>query len=565
MKKQILCISIILLFLLSISLSIVLSPAKAAAPKIQFQYILFPTSVFTDSVINAGICFINQGEGGYLVYDGTTNFDEVSISIPVGIGANKLISDSSVLSYNTSADWSCTIDTSGVTGGEGEFLLIFRPNGTQSIAVGETTCFDISGLIINLEMGLARLLVDQQFDPSRSEKEKNVSMGIFKTDNVSGIIEIDPTVAENVKDGVGFNELTGTATDTQIPDDITINNALDSDKLGGQEPVYYAVATHTHNFSELEGSISDDQIPDTITVNEAKGMRVSPSAPIPVSEGEVYFDIGDSMAYVYDGEQWNEYTGPQGPAGPIAGNNKQLIYNNSGSAEGAEIYYNNSTQSIGIGIDNPNPKAALEINSNSKGFLPPRMSTSQIQAINSPPEGLMVYNTTVKKVQFYNGTIWKNSDGSPNIGDEYQGGIVFYIDETGKHGLIVATIGQSTGATWGCEGTSIPTSAAVGFGQANTTAIVTHCGEAEIAARICDNLVLNGYSDWYLPSKDELNLLFQQRNMVGLGGFNMNYYWSSTESSIWSAWRQYFWTGFQSSSSKGPTQGIYSVRAIRSF
>jgi hypothetical protein len=274
MKKKILCICAIT-FLFSIFLTSFLSPAKAAAPKIQFQYILFPTSVFTDSEVDAGVCFVNQGAAGELIYeDGTTNLDEVSISIPVGIGPDKLILDSSVLSYSTSAAWTCIIDTSGVTSGEGEFLLIFRPNGTVSIAVGETICFDISGLIINSEMGLAFLHVDQQFDAARSEKEKNGSIGIFKTSDVSGIVEIDPTVPENVKDGVDFTELTGEATDAQIPDDITID--------------------------------------------EAKGIRALSSAPSNPVQGDVYLNTSEvpPMAYIWNGSTWDSYEGPQGPAGP---------------------------------------------------------------------------------------------------------------------------------------------------------------------------------------------------------------------------------------------------------
>ena len=65
------------------------------------------------------------------------------------------------------------------------------------------------------------------------------------------------------------------------------------------------------------------------------------------------------------------------------------------------------------------------------------------------------------------------------VGTSYQGGIVFYIDGTGEHGLIAATTDQSTGTTWGCQGTLInTTSANVGTGQANTTAIVNGCNTA---------------------------------------------------------------------------------------
>jgi len=113
------------------------------------------------------------------------------------------------------------------------------------------------------------------------------------------------------------------------------------------------------------------------------------------------------------------------------------------------------------------------------------------------------------------------------IGLSCQGGIVFYIDGTGQHGLIAAPSDHYDDAQWGCSGTIIGgTSTAIGSGQANTTAIVNGCNTAGIAARICNDLVLNGYSDWFLPSNDELNQLCLQKCWVG--GFFSYYYWCSS-------------------------------------
>jgi hypothetical protein len=72
--------------------------------------------------------------------------------------------------------------------------------------------------------------------------------------------------------------------------------------------------------------------------------------------------------------------------------------------------------------------------------------------------------------------------------------------------------------------------------------------------------VLNGYSDWFLPSKDELNLLYQQKTSVG--GLSSDYYWSSSEYYSSSAWLQHFLTGIQGNG--GKTNGNH-IRAIRSF
>jgi len=147
------------------------------------------------------------------------------------------------------------------------------------------------------------------------------------------------------------------------------------------------------------------------------------------------------------------------------------------------------------------------------------------------------------------------------IGQNYGGGIIFYIDGTGQHGLIAATSDQSTGAKWGCYGTQIGgTATVIGAGQANTTAIINGCNTAGIAARICDDLVLNGYSDWFLPSLDELNQMYLHKSVIG--GFSNNGNWSSSEMNADFAYFQQFGTGAQGGNSKG---NFNCVRAIRAF
>lgn len=153
------------------------------------------------------------------------------------------------------------------------------------------------------------------------------------------------------------------------------------------------------------------------------------------------------------------------------------------------------------------------------------------------------------------------------IGEFYGGGIVFYVDDSGQHGLISSTSDQATSSAWGCvsivisgaDGTSI------GTGLQNTNDIITGCSESGTAARICYDLVLNGYSDWYLPSKDELSLMYTNSNLIG--GFNTgtsSYYWSSSEyNNSDLAWQVRFWNGSTIGCYK--SGGAYRVRAIRSF
>jgi hypothetical protein len=102
----------------------------------------------------------------------------------------------------------------------------------------------------------------------------------------------------------------------------------------------------------------------------------------------------------------------------------------------------------------------------------------------------------------------------------------------------------------------------IGTGKENTWAIIKAQGSGLYAASICYKLDLNGYNDWFLPSKDELNILYYQKAAGVVGAFVNNFYWSSTENSSNGAWSQSFSNGANSSTSKN---GSYYIRAIRAF
>ncbi len=155
------------------------------------------------------------------------------------------------------------------------------------------------------------------------------------------------------------------------------------------------------------------------------------------------------------------------------------------------------------------------------------------------------------------------------IGDSYQGGIIFWLDETGQHGLIAATTDQSTGMRW-YAGTNTNTMAfanGIGAGIANTSIIIANQGYgdgATYAARICNeySVTIGGvtYGDWYLPSKYELNLLYQQKTVVG--GFSNDTYWSSSEYVNGAAFAQVFLDGYIDWAGKN---SLFYVRAVRRF
>lgn len=175
-----------------------------------------------------------------------------------------------------------------------------------------------------------------------------------------------------------------------------------------------------------------------------------------------------------------------------------------------------------------------------------------------------------------NGDVKKNivsTTAKHSLGEVYGGGKIFWLDETGQHGLIAATSDQSAkGMVWN-PGKEIATGAnadALYSGMTNSEKIAAvQSTNGQYAARLCLDYSTTDkntvYNDWYLPSKYELSLLYRQKTLIG--GFNLTsgIYWSSTESVTnpdSMAWEQEFKYGSQYEDDKDL---LDQVRCIRKF
>ena len=197
---------------------------------------------------------------------------------------------------------------------------------------------------------------------------------------------------------------------------------------------------------------------------------------------------------------------------------------------------------VGIGTTTPDASSALDITSTTKGLLIPRMTAAQRDAISSPAIGLMIYQTDgTVGFYYYNGSSWAevaatSKTYSVNTFYAELGGYVIQISPNGKHGLVVAMQDQGISSWY----------------EANDLLSNTSNHDADGKE----------FSDWRLPTKRELNLMYGVYNNGNAASLNPGYYWSSTEYDNDNAWSQNFTSGTQPIYNKFYT---YSVRAVRAF
>lgn len=200
---------------------------------------------------------------------------------------------------------------------------------------------------------------------------------------------------------------------------------------------------------------------------------------------------------------------------------------------------------VGINTTTPDASSALDIVSTTGGLLVPRMTKVQCDAITPPATGLMVYQTDGDNPGFYyyNGSSWRAVGATAKtytVNSFYAelGGYIIEINTYGTHGLVVAMQDQDQESeTWYLANDLL----------SNTT-----------------NHDVNGakFKDWRLPTKRELNLMYDVYTNGNGATLNSDYYWSSTEHDNGLAWGQYFPNGAQGYYNKAY---VGNVRAVRAF
>ncbi|MCF6279662.1 MAG: cadherin domain-containing protein [Flavobacteriaceae bacterium] len=164
------------------------------------------------------------------------------------------------------------------------------------------------------------------------------------------------------------------------------------------------------------------------------------------------------------------------------------------------------------------------------------------------------------------------------IGEFKFGGVIFWVNAANNEGYVVSinNLGTTSSIQWN-DGPNTDTGAiatAIGTGQANTTAIVSSQGAGTYAAQVCDDLSLNGFSDWFLPSQNELNEVYINKAIINAtstvnGGtnFDIHWYWTSTQQdgNLNNAYYQFFGSGTQALNLKANSARVRAVRAWTTF
>ena len=235
----------------------------------------------------------------------------------------------------------------------------------------------------------------------------------------------------------------------------------------------------------------------------------------------------------------------------------------------------------------PDASAMLDVQATDAGMLIPRMTQAQRMTIADPANGLMVYQANgISGFYYFDGIGWTRIGGHSGhyIGESFGGGVIFWLDETGKHGLIVSMVDLSATQAWSNVANVLigPVAQSVWNGPGNSLAIVNQAQHTSSAAKLCLDYVNIDYgtgifTDWYLPSTGEArhlanNITQVQKNLETDGNpstivISDGFYWTSSETDPQHAWANSLCTTSLPGSWVGTTfkSELLFVRAVRAF
>ncbi|GEM_PF-1404741 len=293
-------------------------------------------------------------------------------------------------------------------------------------------------------------------------------------DVVNGLFDVQLNLSINGGDTLKFNRPYWITLEVESDGEMTPREKLAPVSFAFRS-IYADTATVASN-----GAVQTDGVS-----LEGDGTTANPLA---VKDGgitaEKLSDMGAVPGQVlkWNGTSWAPTTDEQGVTG--GGSSGYLPRWESATVLGNSQIYDDGTN-VAVGTSSPDPSAKFEISSTSGGFLLPRMTTSQRDAISSPATGLMIYNTTTGCVEFFGGAVWQKikcgCTSPPPSPGEISGDTVVDAGETGV-AYSISPVSGAESYTW-----TVPADATIASGQGTTTITVNFGSSSGYITVTADN------------------------------------------------------------------------------